>query len=154
MVGKNTEIWCLENEDLIEIDKRILEEDGRGVYSIWVEDECVYVGKGISVKSRILSHLSILKWLVLQIPVKDVPEHIQIMYEFFKENKKIKVKLEERVKYEYDNYYRDLHRLAFCEYKKIEDYQAVGWCLYQRPEGSYNENEYEEWIEKKAQIES
>ena len=39
--------------------------------------------------------------------------------------------------YEFDNYYRDMQRLAYEEYKVIEEYQNKNQALHQLPEGNW-----------------
>lgn len=51
-------------------------------------------------------------------------------------NNGIEIKVLKEVKYEGNNYSRDLHKLAFEEYKLIDKYQELGQCLYQIPEGN------------------
>ena len=147
-----TEKWVEENKNKIFIEDRIMKEDIRGVYSFWVDDECVYVGKGINIRSRVYEHLNGVKWKYFNIKMKECPEHIEVLSDAFKNGKKIYVKVEDEVEYKYDNYYRDLHRLAYCEYRHIEEYQEKGWCLHQSPEGSFNNAEYEGWLEHSNNI--
>ena len=138
----------MNNNCLIIIDPAI-HENVRGVYSLWTNEECIYVGKAIDIMSRIVTHFTSIKWLSGGHKVKDVPKHIKVLSDSFNKGNKIYVKLEKKVDYEYDNYFRDLHRLAFQEYSIIEEYQKKGWCLFQQPEGSCNDNEEIQWqIEK------
>lgn len=140
--------WIEENSNLIEIDSSI-KENMRGVYSIWTEEKCVYVGKAIDIMSRLEEHFEKIKWLFMNVEVRNTPKHIEELSKSFNLGNKISVKLEKRVDYVYDNYNRDLHRLAFQEYCKIEEYQEKGWCLYQRPEGSKNDFEEKQWKKNK-----
>lgn len=143
----STKAWYEEYKDIIKIESDILEGEKRGVYAFFVNDECIYIGKAINIESRIFEHLTKLKWLSLNISLKDIPEHIIVLKKAFDDGEKIEVKILDIVEYKYDNYYRDLHRLAFREYSRIEEYQEKGQCLNQYPEGSVAENEYESWLE-------
>lgn len=143
-----TLVWLEENHDLIEIDSAI-KENVRGIYSFWTEKKCIYVGKAIDILSRLEEHFEKIKWLSLDIPLKDdAPKYIKVLTDSFTNGNKIYVKLEQKVDYVYDNYFRDLHRLAYQEYSIIEKYQEKGWCLYQKPEGSNNDYEENQWNDK------
>lgn len=140
--------WCEIYKSKIIIEQDILEKDIRGVYGFFIEDKCIYIGKGINIKDRVYDHLSKLKWLCYDIELKDVPTHITELKEAFDDNKIINVKVLEIVDYEYENYNRDLHHLAFREYYHIEEYQKKGQCLNQYPEGSFVKKENERWLKQ------
>lgn len=141
-------LWIEKYKDSIIIDDNILTMDIRGIYGIFIADcqkeECIYVGKAINIRKRIFAHLSAVKWYEMSILKRDV-EHIRIIANALKEKKIVRIKVLEVVDYEYLNYNRDIHHLAYREYWHIEDYQKKGQCLNQRPEGSYNDKEYKRW---------
>ena len=90
--------WIEENSNLIEIDSSI-KENMRGVYSIWTEEKCVYVGKAIDIMSRLEEHFEKIKWLFMNVEVRNTPKHIEELSKSFNLGNKISVKLEKRVDY-------------------------------------------------------
>ena len=144
-----TELWCKDKN--IEIDKEILERDVRGVYGFFIDlpqgEECVYIGKAINIRYRMYEHFSFVKFNSMELLAEEASEHIKRLTNAINNKYKIKVKLLKSVKYEGDNYNRDLHRLAFAEYCFIEKYQRMGQCLHQRQEGYFNEQEYNVWLD-------
>lgn len=145
-----TDLWC-ENKN-IRIDKEILESDLRGVYGFFVqyqdEEKCVYIGKAINIRKRVFEHLSSVKWNTIGALTTAPSEFIKILTEAVINDYQITVKLLEIVEYKYVNYNRDLHHLAFVEYGYIEEYQQKNQCLYQQPEGAFNQYEYDVWQEE------
>ena len=144
----NTEEWCRNKN--IEIDSN---SDKRGIYGFFVEytpneETCIYIGKAINIKSRVYEHFSSVKWLVMGLLSTEASEHIKCLADAINRRLKIKVKVLETVEYEYKNYNRDLHHLAYLEYKYIEEYQKAGQCLRQMPEGKFNQKEYDNWQEE------
>lgn len=70
-----------------------------------------------------------------------------------KETAVIEIKVLEEVKCQYDDYYKDMQRLAFAEYYHISKYQELNQCLEQLPDGRNMdkdvwEDEYEKDIIK------
>ncbi|MCR8967318.1 hypothetical protein [Streptococcus zalophi] len=144
MENKNTTLKWLREEmkDKIIVEDKIFKKKIRGIYGIFSKENdkelCIYIGKAINVYSRLLTgngHL-------VKIKKK------KYMFEAIKEcmnnpNKKLIIKILEEVPYLYDNYNRDVQRLAFAEYSLIEKYQEKEQCLNQLPEGS--NQDFEKW---------
>ena len=146
----STKQWCEEKN--IEIDKEILENKVRGIYGLFINypdrKKCVYIGKATNIVERLYEHFSSVKWLIMNVLSDEAPEHVIILAEAIQNDYLISAELLEKVEYEYNNYKRDLHHLAYLEYKYIEDYQKKGECLNQCPEGSFNQKEFDKWQEK------
>lgn len=60
-----------------------------------------------------------------------------LIKDILKDKKQVKIKVIKEVPYEFDNYYRDMQRLAYEEYKVIEEYQNKNQALHQLPEGNW-----------------
>ena len=153
---EETTKWCIKYSNQIKLNKILeLEDRTRGIYGFFILDSgksrCVYIGKAIDIKSRVLEHLTQLKWMQKKVLATEPAQHIKMLYEALKEGKQIDIKLIEKVPYEYGEYARDLHHLAYVEYSYIEKYQKLGECLYQFPEGAFNQKEYDIWLEKKEE---
>ena len=151
---ESTEEWCAKYPAQIFLDEiDVLEAQTRGIYGFFILDKgkrkCVYIGKAVDIKSRVMEHLTQLKWLEKQVLSTEPALHIKMLNEALQKEKQISVKVLKKVPYEYENYARDLHHLAYVEYSYIEKYQAEGECLYQFPEGAFNMKEYDSWLEKK-----
>lgn len=151
---ESTEEWCAKYPAQILLDEiNVLEVQTRGIYGFFILDneksKCVYIGKAIDIKSRVMEHLTQLKWLEKQVLSTEPALHIKMLNEALQRGKQINVKVLEKVIYEYEEYARDLHHLAYVEYSYIEKYQTEGECLYQFPEGAFNMKEYDSWLEKK-----
>lgn len=151
---ESTEEWCAKYPAQILLDEiYVLEVQTRGIYGFFILDngksKCVYIGKAIDIKIRVMEHLTQLKWLEKQVLSTEPALHIKMLNEALQKGKQINVKVLEKVPYEYEEYARDLHHLAYVEYSHIEKYQMKGECLYQFPEGAFNMKEYDSWLEKK-----
>lgn len=154
MRTESTEDWCAKYPAQILLDEIYeLEDQTRGIYGFFIlvngRNTCVYVGKAIDIKSRVIDHLTQLKWLQKEVLSTEPVLHIKMLNEALQEGKQIYIKVLEKVPYEFDEYARDLHHLAYVEYSYIEKYQIGGECLYQFPEGAFNLKEYDLWLEKK-----
>lgn len=57
----------------------------------------------------------------------------------------------EEVAYKWDNYYRDLQRLAYAEISWIEKYQRKGEALNQPPEGRWIRKDTWEKLKRESQ---
>jgi len=65
--------------------------------------------------------------------------------------KEIVIKILKEVPFEFDNYYKDMQRLASEENKYIDQYQKINQCLEQVPEGTrISEEEWEIMKTKKS----
>lgn len=59
------------------------------------------------------------------------------MQAYSNQKETIEIRILEKVNYKFDNYNRDMQRIASRENYYIDKYQEVGQCLHQRPEGSF-----------------
>ena len=153
---ESTVEWCAKYSEQINLDEiYMLEDQTRGIYGFFISDngksKCIYVGKAIDIKNRVMEHLTQLKWLKKGVLSTETEPslHIKMINTALQKGKQIDIKVLERVPYEYEEYARDLHHLAYVEYSYIEKYQMEGECLYQFPEGAFNLKEFDSWVEKK-----
>lgn len=127
------------------IDKKIINSNIRGVYGIFSCDVynkneyCYYIGIAADIRSRFFDaggHFHNFIWSKSdkEITMKIVENLIK---EILKDKKQVKIKVITEVPYEFDNYYRDMQRLAYEEYKVIEEYQNKNQALHQLPEGNW-----------------
>ncbi len=148
-----------EMKEKIIIDGNILDYKNSviGIYGIFIRDEkenCIYVGRTCNMYSRIFSvdgHLGKLKKVCENETEKNkIEKYIDIMYNSLKyENTQIIIKLLESVTLDYENYNKDMQKLASSENYHIDYYQNRGQCLYQLPEGSNMKYKYWEYESKK-----
>ena len=61
----------------------------------------------------------------------------KIIKDILKNKKHVAIRVIKEVPYKFDNYYRDMQRLAYEEYKVIEEYQVKNEALHQLPEGNW-----------------
>jgi hypothetical protein len=114
-----------------------------GIYGIFIsidkQERCVYVGRSNNIYRRMFSgddaHIVKLK--------KGIGENKEINSAMQNQNAKIIVKVLETVRYDYENYNKDMQTLASRENHYIDIYQELGQCLEQRPDGS--NMEYNIW---------
>lgn len=127
------------------IDDCITRDNIRGVYGIFSCDEnnqneyCYYIGRAANIRSRFFDaggHFHNFIWSISdkEITIKIVENLIK---DILKDKKQVKIKVIKEVPYEFDNYYRDMQRLAYEEYKVIEEYQNKNQALHQLPEGNW-----------------
>ena len=127
------------------IDEKIINSNIRGVYGIFSCDvdnkneNCYYIGRAADIRSRFFDaggHFHNFIWSKSdkQITMKIVENLIK---DILKDKKQVKIKVITEVPYEFDNYYRDMQRLAYEEYKVIEEYQNKNQALHQLPEGNW-----------------
>lgn len=127
------------------IDKKIINSNIRGVYGIFSCDvdnkneNCYYIGRAADIRSRFFDaggHLHNFIWSKSdkEITMKLVEKLIK---DILKDKKQVEIKVIKEVPYEFDNYYRDMQRLAYEEYKVIEEYQNKNQALHQLPEGNW-----------------
>lgn len=127
------------------IDEKIINSNIRGVYGIFSCDvdnkneNCYYIGRAADIRSRFFDaggHFHNFIWSKSdkQITIKIVENLIK---DILKDKKQVKIKVIKEVPYEFDNYYRDMQRLAYEEYKVIEEYQNKNQALHQLPEGNW-----------------
>lgn len=110
----------------------------RGVYGLFCKKEnekyCFYIGRSYDISARVFGYEGHITMYNSHNYEKSVPKMI---HEKINDGWKISIHILAFVKYEGDNYYRDMQRLAFAEYKLIEEHQEKGECLYQLPEGTW-----------------
>lgn len=127
------------------IDDCITRDNIRGVYGIFSCDEnnqneyCYYIGRAADIRSRFFDaggHFHNFIWSKSdkEITMKLVEKLIK---DILKDKKQVEIKVIKEVPYEFDNYYRDMQRLAYEEYKVIEEYQNKNQALHQLPEGNW-----------------
>lgn len=138
-MNNNHSLKWLKKESRIVIDKeyedKILDTDNAviGIYGLFVEDDvkekCVYIGRSANIYSRLFrtGHITEL--------MKNTHTNNALTVAM-EENRKITIKVLEEVVFSYDNYAKDMQKLAFAEYKLISRYQAVDECIEQLPDGS------------------
>lgn len=136
----NKTVKWAEKEAGLYIEPEILDYDTpvRGVYGIFIgkEEYCAYVGRAENIYGRMFRSGGHLVKMRLR-----AHESERIMEEMGKDDKKIAVKILERVKLEGDDFCKDMQRLASAENHWIDKYQGIGQCLEQLPEGHHLEQE-------------
>ena len=146
----NRSLSWLNKQNRISVDNKIKDVDNpiRGIYGIFVKDKneeekCVYVGKAFSLYDRMFGSTGHIPKLKKNIHTnKQLQDAVNV-------GKEIEIKILEEVPFEFDNYYRDMQRLASKENKYIDQYQKINQCLEQVPEGTKtNEEEWERLKEK------
>lgn len=131
----NKSLSWLNEQDKISVDDKIKDADNpiRGIYGIFVKDKeekCVYIGRASSLYDRMFGsrgHITKLK--------KNIYANKQLQ-DAITTRKEIEVKILEEVPLEFDNYYKDMQRLASKENEYINQYQKINQCLEQVPEGT------------------
>ena len=112
----------------------------RGIYGIFVVDsdkKCVYVGKSSNIHDRMFNcnngHIT---------KIKSKKHFIDSL----NSGKEIIIEVLEEVPYQFDDYYKDMQRLASRENYYIDAYQKNDQCLYQVPEGRHvSLKKWESW---------
>ncbi|MBU5593149.1 hypothetical protein KQI89_15475 [Clostridium sp. MSJ-4] len=153
MENNNTSLKWLHKKTNIFLDERIEDTSNpvRGIYGIFIKDEnkrdenksCVYVGRSKSVYGRMFDakngHVAMMKEKQHFIPkLNEARDH---------ENIKVFIKILEEVPFEFDDYYKDMQRLASAENYHINKYQSINQCLNQVPEGRNTSKE--DWESRK-----
>ncbi|WP_017471449.1 hypothetical protein [Amphibacillus jilinensis] len=153
MENKNTSVKWLQERTNIDLDKRIEDYKNpiRGIYGIFVKDEnsvdkrirCVYVGRSVSIYERMFDsnggHVA---------KIKEKRHFIEELNKASgQENIKVFVRILEEVPLVFDDYYKDMQRLASAENDHINKYQSINQCLNQVPEG--NKMTKKDWEDKK-----
>lgn len=130
----------------IRIDPLIIEKNVRGVYGIFSNEEekeiCHYIGRAENIRRRFFDyngHLCHYFWN------KDDNNKIvgRLINQILENGKIVKIKVIKEVPYIFDNYFRDMQRLAYEEYTIIEEFQKKKEALNQLPEGNWIKKE--EW---------
>ncbi|TYQ17820.1 UNVERIFIED_CONTAM: GIY-YIG catalytic domain-containing protein [Acetivibrio alkalicellulosi] len=141
MARSNEGLAWLENQNKLFVQDRIKNASIqiRGIYGIFVkekdkEEECVYVGRSASIYGRIFSqgHISNLMKKIIENKTSQ-----RLLNAMDDENiEKIEVRILDEIKFKFDNYYKDMQRLASRENYFIDKYQEKNQCLEQVPEGT------------------
>lgn len=122
--------WALNNGILID-NEIINDADLRGIYGIFVQDECVYVGRASSFYSRFfMGDCHILR-------IRNC-NHVPKLIDGYKQSKRIEIKILEKVSDLGEHPAKEAQRLASRECYWIDFYQAKDQCLEQYPEGRWN----------------
>lgn len=148
--NNNYSVNWLRDKSNIFLDERILDYDNpvRGIYGIFIEGrsenkKCVYVGRSTSIYNRMFDsnygHIAKMK----------KNKHFISELNKVSEDRVLKVFIEilEQVHFEFDDYYKDMQRLASAENYHIDRYQSRNQCLKQVPEGTHVTKE--QWESKK-----
>lgn len=93
----------------------------RGIYGIFIEDEegcyCTYIGRANNIYKRLFSgekgHLVNIR--------RGTCENEKLKKALENEKAVIEVRILEKIECQYDNYFKDMQRLAFAEYYHITD---------------------------------
>lgn len=129
--------WKKEMVNKIVVSKEILDCKNpiRGIYGIFIREKediyCAYVGRANNIYRRFFSddgHL-------VEIKKSGKCKNKKMMEALTNEAAIIEIKVLEEVKCQYDDYNKDMQRLAFAEYYHISKYQELNQCLEQLPDG-------------------
>lgn len=130
--------WQNEMNNKIVVEDVIIdwEKPIRGIYGIFICDDagvyCAYIGRTSNMYSRFFTgndgHLVKIK--------NGECENEAIKKALRDEKATIKIKVLEEVECQYDNYFKDMQRLALAENYHISKYQELNQCLEQLPDGS------------------
>lgn len=150
--NRNESFNWLQDKPNFFVDEKILNYNSpiRGIYGIFIKNKnedkkCVYVGRSTNIYYRIFNsysgHISNIK----------KKEHFISELNEANEDVDIKVFVEvlEEVTFEFDNYHKDMQRLASAENYYIDRYQSRNQCLNQVPEGTHMT--LKEWENKKEE---
>lgn len=111
----------------------------RGIYGIFINDDngiyCAYIGRASNMYCRFFSSSGRDKGHLVNIKNGEC-KNKKLIEALENKNATIEIKVLEEVKCQYDNYNKDMQRLAFAEYYHISKYQELNQCLEQLPDGS------------------
>ena len=132
--NRNESLAWVEKQKNISINAKIKEFDNpvRGIYGIFYgdEEECAYVGRSLNIYSRMFkSYGHITQMMYGEHENKQLQNAVDT-------GQKIHINLLEEVEYIFDNYYKDMQKLASRENYYIDLYQQNNQCLGQVPEGT------------------
>ena len=140
----------------IHLPDNLLEKEIVGVYGFFATKEnkkscCFYIGKATNVVSRLLGSKGHLHYYLNGNLNKLVPQKIK---EYLDLGYDIDVRILDDFTDEYKDtdFSRAAHRLALAEIQQIVEYQKLGQCLEQLPEGAgkYERKYWEERYKKDA----
>lgn len=131
------------------VDKKIIEtkERVRGIYGVFSEKNCIYVGKSYDICDRFFNHSGHLSYWWTGLRTSKLVE--KLIYEELKLGKQIYIRILQEVPYIGDSFPKDMQRLASAENAFIDYYQSLNQCLFQVPEGTRMKKEYWERLYKK-----
>lgn len=121
----------------IVIDERIASNKPqlRGVYGIFSDHFCLYVGKSYDIYKRFFMSNGHLHYYVTGKRRNKLVENL--IETALQDGKEVQIKVLQEVPYQGDNYAKDLQRLASAENYFIDYYQQLNQCLEQVPEGNH-----------------
>lgn len=147
--------WKEEMINKIVIAKEILDWKNpiRGIYGIFIREKddiyCAYVGRANNIYLRFFSSSGEEPGHLIKIN-KDTCKNKKITQALKNEAAIIEIKVLEKIKCQYDDYYKDMQRLAFAEYYHISKYQELNQCLEQLPDGrNMNKGDWDIEYEKR-----
>lgn len=132
--NRNQSLAWLREQRNICIQERITDYENpiRGIYGIFCgkDKKCAYIGKSINIYSRMFkSDGHVTKMMLGDHGIEAIRNAVLL-------KESISIEVLEDVEYVFDNYYKDMQRLASRENYYIDQYQAVDQCLEQLPEGT------------------
>jgi len=133
--NRNKSLEWLHEQQYISLDEEIKDATNpvRGIYGIFVNDSekrCIYVGRSSSIYDRMFGsdgHIT---------KLKDSRHTSTQLMEAMINGKKIEITILQKIPLNFDNYYKDMQRLASAENFYIDFYQNQNQCLEQIPEGT------------------
>lgn len=139
-------------KEKIDIDPDIVacEETIRGIYGIFIcigsEEYCAYIGRANNMYHRFFTSERSNDGHLVKIK-NGRCKNEKINSALSNENAIIRIKILKKVPCQYDNYKKDMQRLAFAEYSYISEYQEKDQCLEQLPDGSNMREDV--WLKQK-----
>lgn len=100
-----------------------------GIFIRSKSEEYVYVGRTTSIYERLFGSKGHITYLKKGIHFNEK------LNTAVKNNQEIEIRILETVPYIFDNYYKDIQRLASAENRWIDKFQSINQCLEQVPEG-------------------
>lgn len=101
---------------------------------------CHYIGKAADIRCRFFDaggHFHNFIWGNTSNKQVTMKLTENIIKDILKDGKLVEIEVIKEVPYQFDNYYRNMQRLAYEEYKVIEEYQVKNEALHQLPEGNW-----------------
>lgn len=156
--------WRNTKKDKIVIADEILDWENpiRGIYGIFIKQNgktyCAYVGRANNIYRRFFASGGVTSGHLVKI-MNGYCWNKKLKEALENETAIIEIKVLEEVKCQYDNYNKDMQRLAFAECYHISKYQELDQCLEQLPDGSNMnkdiwDDEYKKHIINKSETSS
>ena len=101
---------------------------------------CHYIGRAADIRCRFFDaggHFHNFIWGNTSNKQVTMKLTENIIKDILKDGKLVEIEVIKEVPYQFDNYYRNMQRLAYEEYKVIEEYQVKNEALHQLPEGNW-----------------